>query len=478
MQEDEARLKFLKKIVGNQTVDMVDLFKDLLPEKMKGYRGYSVIIHRDRIAGGDTPAGGLMQFSKTAYDIWYDYIMGLDEKRVVDDEVRAALHEIKQSAELQKQRMTPERCYEFIFELFPKKYSKKMCETLMPAWAQSGNEPIYKGQVGYDFIHFCPQIAGKHAECRLYLNLKPENSWQVADILVKRCKAEGFSLYGKFWTLGSDRSDSFLVYTSFKNVERMVEILEDIRKENPELFEGAEKMNPFVCKVNSFIGYGDEPQYMHSSFNEERAKAADEFFGDLIAKEYKAIGNFFGKVTTSKGEVLGLREYLIYRIRSEFVSKVSQCYNGAVNGNVSEEFADPTRRKSLVEFYDKLRKACRTGLPEQITKQFEILADKAIESLKLGKRPMIGDVKIKSSRSEIFHDWAQNNVKSSIKQNGYAEYPIGLSDYDLSEKLFKVFGSEERLKKQITRENIKPYCDKHHISIDHPCLNLESDRCL
>ena len=47
MQEDEAKIKFLKKIAKKDNADIVALFKEALPYKMKRYSGYTILTQRN-----------------------------------------------------------------------------------------------------------------------------------------------------------------------------------------------------------------------------------------------------------------------------------------------------------------------------------------------------------------------------------------------------------------------------------------------
>lgn len=474
MQEDEAKIKFLKKIAKNDNSDIVALFKEVLPYKMEGYSGYTILTQRNVTSSKNVSVQGILNFSKQIYDLWYDYVVSLDESKFDSDVTKKALRIIKMANIYKKENMNPQQCYDFIFKDYQTKFKGS---GLRPMWAQSGDEPIYRGQVCPEFIHFTPFLRDKNLTCRLYLNLTPENAVRVGSVLASKCKKFGVKVYGKFWTEGAFRNDGFLVYTTFKNVEKVIAILEEIHREQPKLFEGAEKMNDFVCRINSFIGYGDEPEYRHSSFNEERGAAIDEYFKDLFSNEYKQIGNFSGKIRNSFGENLTLKEYLEYKFKSEFLKSVNDSYNDAVNGNFSDDCQTDERKKAILDFYKKLHKEIQKSVPDYITKQFEYMADMVIERMKMGKGPVTNNIQVKTKNLDIFPEWRQNFEIPKLQKQGYVEYGVHM-DFDLKEKLFDVFGSKKKLEKQITKGNIKPYCDKHHISLLHPCLNLESDRCL
>ena len=59
-------------------------------------------------------------------------------------------------------------------------------------------------------------------------------------------------------------------------------------------------------------------------------------------------------------------------------------------------------------------------------------------------------------------------------KQGYIDYYVKI-DLDLEKKLFDAFGSKATISSKITKENLKPYFDKHHISFDTPFLNKETE---
>ncbi len=471
MLEEEAKAKFLKRVTPQR--DVVEVLKEALPVRMKGgVNGYDILTKTKVTKAEPASVEGFLQFSKQIYDIWYERIMMVDESKIAYPATKAAVATIKASKQLRPENMTPQRCYDFIFKIYDQKFKNT---GLRPMWSQMHSEPIVDGHVQPHFIHFNPMLSSRKTTCRLYINLKPENALQVAGLLAQRCKQQKVDLYSKIWTDGSDRNDTFLVYTNFRNAEKIVPILEQIHQEQPELFEGAENMNPFVAKVNSFIGYGDEPEYQHSSFNLERGEAIDEYCADLISNEFKRIANYKQKVHTSTGEDLTLREYLIYRTETEFMSIIDKEYNNVVHG-IFPRGVGADAKRSYAEFYIKLRQICQKGLPKQIRNQIEKSADENIERMKQGKTPVDATIKVATRRVELFPEYCREAYTEMVQNGGVLEYDIQLEKKSLRTKLFRVFGSEEVMKRQITKEGAKPYFDKHHVSILSPHLNTESER--
>ena len=89
----------------------------------------------------------------------------------------------------------------------------------------------------------------------------------------------------------------------------------------------------------------------------------------------------------------------------------------------------------------------------EISPQLDTMADEIIDSLKNGKKPRVKRVYI--------------NYKGRREQIPFS--------YNIREKLFSVFNVEKIVEQNVTEENLKPYFDRHHVSIKNTYLNTESE---
>ena len=350
--------------------------------------------------------------------------------------------------------------------------------------SQNKNQPTIfnNGGVHSDFLHCTPFEQREEISCRLYLNAKLENLAAITEQLLKKCFDKGYRVYFKFWT-NNNRNDTFIVYTSYDMVERFVEVLREIRRENPKLFEGCEKINPILTNIDDFIGFGEEPKYKHSSFNEERGDAIDEFSRDVISKavieERKRIGNYTGLIATSRGDRLTIEEYLVYRLERSFRETILQRQRDIKNGKYPIRFVEYGDRaiRSYIEMENKIYRACSEELPPVVKSQIRESAKRYLEGLRNGRNVYISAVKFPTVDMDLFPSMSQEYKKQAIQSNGSLEYKVEI-DIDMQEKLFDVFSSEEVIERVITDEALEPYFMKHHVSAIHPSLNTETEQML
>lgn len=428
--------KFLEKVEPAE--DVTDVVKSMYEYKVKGYDSYTLLTLMNLNKSGEVKHDSYNSFMKTTYTQWYDYVCQLDPRRYTGA-TREAILKIKSDPSLNPANMSEEDCRDFIFNRYDRDFKGS---GLRPLQAQGGEDPLWDDDkaLSKDFIHFHPfQKPSQKIECRLYLNVKAENAPKIAELLVKEAYANRKRIYGKFWTR-QGRNDTLLLYTSYENVDEAVKLIESVKNAHPELFEGCEKVNPLLGKVNGYIGFGEEPQYQHSSFNSERADAIDEFYDDLFKKVYRMIGNYSGKVSTSQGEELNIKQYVRYRIQESLTDEIRE--------KMKELKLDPNNRELYMIYSEAFNQ-----INGEISPQLDTMVDEIIDSLKNGKKPRVKRVYI--------------NYKGRREQIPFS--------YNIREKLFSVFNVEKIVEENVTEENLKPYFDRHHVSIKNTYLNTESE---
>lgn len=132
-----------------------------------------------------------------------------------------------------------------------------------------------------DFTHihgsYIGNFAGEEIECRFYMSPKMENITQLIKYIIIKHNMEELPCYFKF-SKDSKRNDRIVFYSSLKNAERHLQILEAIKKEKPELFEGSNK-NPLWGNINgtSDIYFGIEPfNRGYDSYGSIRGRILDQ----------------------------------------------------------------------------------------------------------------------------------------------------------------------------------------------------------
>ena len=188
----------------------------------------------------------------------------------------------------------------------------------------SGLRP-YKNQDGV-FFHVMSLPSAQEegdTQFRLYLNISASNITNVSKGLMQKCDKQNLPVYFKT-AVGTNESDVIVIYTSFKDAQRLVEVLKELKNEKPQWFIGAEKTAKSEGQIAGFIGCGEEPAYKHSSYNAERGEVIESLKTDYIIDNAKQVTtpNFTSKglINNSKGEEQSLIQYLQYKLKDVVMS--------------------------------------------------------------------------------------------------------------------------------------------------------------
>lgn len=183
-------------------------------------------------------------------------------------------------------------------------------------WVQlSGNQPYF---YHFDGTNTAKTKAGE-IECRLYLNLKAKNIVPFASAFVDKCEKHRLPYRFKI-AVDDVRNDNIPIYTSYANAQKFLDVIAEIEKESPALFDGAENMGVMTGKIGKFVGFGEEcvptDDKKKVSFNSARAKVLGEYvdkINDIALKEL-----FAPKVSlrTSKGDKMSVDDYVISKIQA------------------------------------------------------------------------------------------------------------------------------------------------------------------
>ena len=110
---------------------------------------------------------------------------------------------------------------------------------------------------------------------RLYLNTENIDTYKVMELFRNKCKERELDYHFKFSDRG-DRDDTIVIYSDDKKLSKYLEILEEIKKEEPEIVKRAQTPPMLTGKIDGWIGYGSEPSLDENgkntkSFNSSRS---------------------------------------------------------------------------------------------------------------------------------------------------------------------------------------------------------------
>ena len=169
---------------------------------------------------------------------------------------------------------------------------------------------------------------------RLYLNTENIDTYKVMELFRNKCKERELDYHFKFSDNG-DRDDTIVIYSDDKKLSKYLEILEEIKKEEPEIVKRAQTPPMLTGKIDGWIGYGSEPKLDEdgkntNSFNSVRSGIIQ----NAISKEtIKWIRE--NKELTK--EDTGLNEYLTKQIYDDIIKDKYRMYKSVYEPEFQEK---------------------------------------------------------------------------------------------------------------------------------------------
>ena len=152
---------------------------------------------------------------------------------------------------------------------------------------------------------------------RLYLNTENIDTYKVMELFRNKCKERELNYLFKFAEKG-DRDDTIVIYSDDRKLSKYLEILEEIKKEEPEIVKRAQTPPMLTGKIDGWIGYGSEPKLDEdgntNSFNNVRSGIIQ----NAISKETI---KWIRENKELRKEDLGLNEYLTKQIYDDIKDK-------------------------------------------------------------------------------------------------------------------------------------------------------------
>lgn len=173
---------------------------------------------------------------------------------------------------------------------------------------------------------------------RLYLNTENIDTYKVMELFRNKCKERELDYHFKFSDRG-DRDDTIVIYSDDRKLSKYLEILEEIKKEEPEIVKRAQTPPMLTGKIDGWIGYGSEPSLDENgkntkSFNSSRSGIIQNAISKETIKWLRE-----NKELTK--EDLGLNEYLTKQISDDIKDK----YNRMVKSVDEPEFQEKLLKK-------------------------------------------------------------------------------------------------------------------------------------
>lgn len=394
LSKQRAKEKFL------QTVEIVDknsILKEIREENIREDL-YSYFIRKEAFCSGDLEEKDVNEFLLRYYSDWYFLHKNMG---AITSKTLRILTEFEYSPV----GLNGNKCFELVR---CGKYNN-----ILPLFLQYINtkEDKYFICVKTDEL-YNKDFKDFDYSVRLYINLPTGVLLDFAREFLDKAYLEEFPALLKI--LNNDyRFDTITIYTDYEYVEKIINVIEDIRLNNKNMFKDVGPVNNLLGKVNDYIGFGEQTNTEDTYFSSRTGAlssiqnlAGIELLKKGILAEEKKI------IFKSDGSSFTVSEYLSVLIEKNIIklieSKIDYLESQGYD-NTSE----------LIELYNM-----RDNVGEYIDLEEEV-----------------------------------NELKKSFTRN--EQYildvkKIGKDNFDYLEKLFKLFtSSEDRLIKDYSEENKK-----------------------
>ena len=274
----EEKIKFLKRVEQPNTMQVVS---GLLTE-FGNELDYKELITKNAHKTGIVSEQELEEFGRQLYELWYQEVCDIASGKVVfGDKALDDAKKILANPDYSSENIAREGFYNIIH------HAKFVSLQNFSGFLLDRSQGISEFFLHVNTRRMMRKDKHKNRdiECRLYLNVEAKNITSVASQLFKSCVEQDVALYMKF-TSYDLRSDTLLIYSTYADAPKYVDIINNMRKESPELFKNAHKLNPFLGKIDGYIGFGEEPKCSgHESFTSIRAKALNEIGEEMQSLE-------------------------------------------------------------------------------------------------------------------------------------------------------------------------------------------------
>lgn len=305
---------------------------------------------------------------------------------------------------------------------------------------------------GSGWVHVCSRyVTAKkdlypNVEHRLYLDIESIDTYKMITAFVEKCDEHNLPYYFKFDQY-ANRDDTIVIYSSTETLAEYIEILQEIKKENPELIARMKEPPILTGKIDNWIGYGSEPAKTKDgkrhSFNEIRANLIEKVIDDATKKWIIDNRN---KNVTYQQQTISLQDYIAIKSTEIFIDDLEKRFNYYEQleqkiaqknktkysqeivikrlGYTLQDIKSPQFRQSI---YNILKNNMPTSLPKLCSSQSEHM-NSIVMNIRNGKqivfdeqaiRKVIKSLSINIAKSDYnFISSIVTQIKNSARQYG------------------------------------------------------------
>ena len=271
---------------------------------------------------------------------------------------------------------------------------------------------------------------------RLYLNTENIDTYKVMELFRNKCKERELDYHFKFSDNG-DRDDTIVIYSDDKKLSKYLEILEEIKKEEPEIVKRAQTPPMLTGKIDGWIGYGSEPSLDENgkntkSFNSSRSGIIQNAISKETIKWLRE-----NKELTK--EDLELNEYLTKQISDDIKDKYNRMDKSVYEPEFQEKLLkrlekeiEKNKSELLEGKFDKIKEFNIDGINIEVDSQMIQRAFRPLSKKILKKDPS-------------FLEKVRDGIKEEGLANGIDSEKFCF-DIDKRDKLFNEDKTNEILK--------------------------------
>ena len=176
------------------------------------------------------------------------------------------------------------------------------------------------------WIHLFPEYLDSRKpsftkiEHRLYLNMEIPYIYPTILVFIDKCEEKNIPYYLKYST--SNRDDMIVIYSSTENLNKYIEILYEIAKEEDELIKKFMEPPILSGRINDWLGYGSDPIGVHGeSYNGKRSKLLIDVIESCTRNWL--LENLNNKISVYK-KVLSFNDYILLLCVKEIISNIEK----------------------------------------------------------------------------------------------------------------------------------------------------------
>lgn len=158
---------------------------------------------------------------------------------------------------------------------------------------------------------------------RLYVGCQMQDLWKFAKDFKDKCNEKQIPYYFKLAT--NTRDDKMVIYADTDNLTDYIEILQEIKRENPDLANRCAPPPVLTRKIDGWIGIGDEPlkdkHGKNQSYNGLRAKIFENSVEEALLKD---ILDFKGQDVIYNGQKASFNKLFIDSATNTIINELTQ----------------------------------------------------------------------------------------------------------------------------------------------------------